>query len=425
MTIDARTLLLSWLLPGIAGLGAGVLLMAPKDRAATAKAREASAERTDAAKLPDDPTVIQLAALAGRTGEARKKIEALFAENAPDEAIAEWLAPVLIADPAWLESFILTVHEPRRIDLVRAAIWKISEISPDAVWELVRSSPFAAMAARTTGSDVEREGLDVLNGCHDSPLAAEVLFDPANGFSTEEVGKFFRHGTQNIANNRRILSEWFDGRWEGEAPECVRAAWLNLRWLEEPALRELEKEMPEALKAQADRFESLAKLTATGGMITEDPSAEELGILGPEELAQFAEGRTEAGRPLPLETLAKLPPELRGQTFDTYFAYLYPWHEDVAQHALEVLDQLELKRSERQALLEGAASQVWSFKGDHEKALEIIARMPDREAAEERKAEVLEDLAKFDPQTALGVIKTMPPGELKERMEKLVAEGMP
>jgi hypothetical protein len=425
MAIDARTLLLSWLLPGIAGLGAGVVLMAPKEKAAMPKSSEVSADRSETAKLPDDPTVIQLAALAGRTGEARKKIEALFAENAPDEAIAEWLAPVLIADPAWLESFILTVHEPRRIDLVRATIWKISEISPDAAWELVRSSPFAAMAARTTGSDVEREGLDVLNGCHDSPLAAEVLFDPANGFSTEEATKFFRFGSQNTANNKRLLKEWFAGRWEGEAPECVRAAWLNLRWLEESTLRELEKEMPEALETQAERFESLGKLTATAGMITEDPSAEELGILGPEELAQFAESRTEAGRPLPLETLAELPPELRGQTFDTYFSYLYPYHQDVAQHALDVLDQLGLKRSERQALLEGAVAQEWSFTGDHEKALEIIARMPDREAAEERKGEVLEDLVKFDPQTGLEFIKTMPSGELKERMEKLAAEGMP
>lgn len=424
MPIDARTLLLSWLLPGIAGLGAGVFLMAPKQSPAEAKATGISSGKNEGAKLSDDPTVIQLAALAGRTGEARKKIEDLFANNATDEEIAGWLAPILVADPAWLESFVLTVHESRRIDLVRATIWRITEISPDAVWELVRSSPFAAMAARTTGRDTEREGLDVLNGCHDSPLAAEVLFDPANGFSKEDATRYFRFGTRNNENNKRILKEWFGGLWEGQAPECVRSAWLNLRLSDEPALREVEKQLPASLKAEADRFEALGKLTMVRGMITGDPSAEELGLLGPEELAQFSEMRMEAGRPLPLETLAKLPEELRGQALESYSNYLYPYNEETAQHALEVLDQLGLKRGERQALLEGAASQVWQFEGDHAKSLGLIDRMPDRKAAETLRAEILEELAKYDPQAALEAIKVMPEGELRAKIEKLAGEGL-
>lgn len=415
---------MSWLLPGIAGLGTGVVLMAPKQSPAEARAAKVSPESNSGSALPDDPELIQLAALAGRTAEARKKIEALFAANSTDEEIAEWLAPVLIADPAWLESFILKVHESRRIDLVRAVLWKISEISPDAAWELVRASPFAAMAAKTTGRDTEREGLEVMNGCHDSPLAAEVLFDPANGFSTEEAAKFFRFGTQNGANNQRILKEWFAGRWEGEAPACVRAAWLNLRWSDEAALRELEKQLPKSLKAQSDRYEALAKLNATQGTITEDPKPEDLALLGAEELAQFAEMRTEAGRPVPLETLAKLPEDVRGQTFETYFAYLYPYNEDVARHAIEMIGELGLKRGERQALLEGAVSQIWRFEGDHEKALELVARMPDREAAAETRSEILEELAKFDPQTALEVIKGMPEDELRKKIEKLAGEGL-
>lgn len=416
---------MSWLLPGIAGLGAGVFLMAPKQSPAEIKVAEATSGSNGGTKLPDDPLAIQVAALAGRTGEARKKIEALFADNATDEEIAEWLAPILIADPAWLESFILTVHDSRRIDLVRATIWRISEISPDAVWELMRSSPFAAMAARTTGRDTEREGLDVLNGCHDSPLAAEVLFDPANGFSTEEATRYFRFGTRSRANNERILKEWFGGRWEGEAPECVRAAWLNLRWLDEPVLRELEKDLPDSLKEQAERFEALGKLTMTRGMITGDPGADELAQLGAEELSQFSEMRAEAGKPLPLETLAKLPEDLRGQTFESYFGYLYPYNEETATHALEVLDKLGLKRRERQALLEGAASQIWQFEGDAGKALGLIDRMPDREAAATMRKEMLEELAKFDPQAALEMVQTMPEGALKDQIEKLAKEGSP
>lgn len=425
MAIDSRTLLLSWLLPGIAGLGAGLMLVSPGAKTDATVKLEKSSGPADRVDLTDDPSLIRLAALAGRTGEARQKIEALLAEGASDEAIAEWLAPILIADPAWLESFILTVDEARRIDLVRATFWKIGEISPDAAWELVRSSPFAAMAARTTGSDTEREGLEVLISCQDSPLAAEVLFDPANGFSAQEIAKFFRFGTRNPANSQRILKEWFGGLWEDDAPQCARHAWLSLRWDDEPALRELEKTLPPGLREQAQRFETLARLTSTPGMITTEPGTEELGLLGPGELAEFAESRTESGRPLSLETLAKLPPGLRGETFQTYFAYLYPYNEDVARHSLEVLDQLDLTPDEKQTLLDGAVAQVWRFEGDAKGALELIGRMPDREEAERNKAEVLEEFAKFDPQGALEYADSMPPGELRERIEKLAAEGAP
>lgn len=425
MPIDSRTLLLSWLLPGIAGLGAGLMLVSPGAKTDPAASPEKSPGPVERANLADDPSTIRLAALAGRTGEARQKIEALFAEGASNEKIAEWLAPILIADPAWLESFILKVDETRRIDLVRAAFWKISEISPDAAWELVRSSPSAANAARTTGSDTEREGLEVLNGCQDSPLAAEVLFDPANGFSAEEIANFFRFNTRNPANNRRILKEWFGGIWEGEAPQCVRSAWLSLRAADEPALRELEKTLPAELKEQAERFEALAKLTSTQGMITTTPGPEELELLGPEELSEFAESRTESGSPLPLETLAQLPPELRGQTFQTYFAYLYPYNEDAARRALQVLDQLDLTRDEKQTLLDGASSQIWRFEGDAKAALELIGRMPDREEAKQIESELLEEFAKFDPQGALEYAASMPAGKLKERIEKLAAEGAP
>ncbi|QJE96277.1 hypothetical protein [Luteolibacter luteus] len=422
--MDARKLLLSWLIPGIAGLGTGVVLMTPDQNPKEAKTIADSTAKSSDPALPDDPVVIQMAALAGRTGEARKKIEALFADNATDEQIADWLAPILIADPAWLESFVLDVHESRRIDLVRATLWKMSEISPDAVWELVRSSPFAAKAARTTGSDTEREGLEVLNGCHDSPLAAEILFDPANGFSKEEATHYFRFGTRSRENCSRILNEWFGGLWEGKTPECVRSAWLQLRYSEEPTLRELEKHLPDALKEQAGRFEAFDKLMPAGGMITSDPTPEDLGQLGAEELAQLAEMRTEAGTPLSLETLAKLPPELRGQTFQTYFAYLYPYNEEAAEHALETIDKLGLKREERQALLDGAVSQIWQFEGDPAKALALIDRMPDREAAATTRAEILEELAKFDPQAALETAKSLPEGELREKIEELAREGL-
>lgn len=425
MAVEARTLLFCWLVPAMAGLGTGVIVMAPKEKGPPPISNETTASREEATLLPDDPATLKLAAMAGRTSDARKKIEALFAENAPDEEIAEWLAPILIADPRWLESFILQVHESRRIDLVRATIWKMAETSPDSVWELIRDSPFAAMASRTTGSDKEREGMDVLDGCHGSPLAAEVLFDPACGFSDEEVANYFRFETRSPENSRRVLEEWFAGRWEGDPPKCVRTAWMALRWMDEPALRELQEQLPGPLKAQADRFETLAKLSSTTGMITEDPSPEELGMLGEEELSQFAGDRAEAGRPLPLELLAKLPSELRGGAIASYFAELYPFNRETAEHALEVMDDLGFTRDERQSLLDGAVHQTWSFSGDYQAALGLIAKMPDREAAAQLEGEILKDLAFYDPERALKHVETMPDGELKVQIEMMAKEGLP
>lgn len=425
MAVEARTLLLGWLVPAIAGLGTGVVVMAPKEKVPPPVSNETIAPREDATPLPDDPLTLKLAAMAGRTSDARKKIEALFAENAPDEEIAEWLAPILIADPRWLESFILQVHESRRIDLVRTTIWKMTESSPDAVWELIRDSPFAAMASRTTGSDQEREGMDVLDGCHGSPLAAEVLFDPACGFSDEEIANYFRFETHSPENSRRVLEEWFAGRWKGEAPGCVRTAWMALKWMDEPALQELQSQMPPELKEAAERFDTLAKLSQTSGMITDDPSPEELLLLGEEELSQFAGDRAEAGKPLPLELLAKLPPELRGGAIGNYFAGLYPFNRDTAQHALGVMDGLGFTRGERQSLLDGAAYQAWSFRGDYQAALDLIAKMPDREAAAQIESDVLKDLAFHDPERALEHVATMPDGELKVQIEMMAKEGIP
>ncbi len=63
--------------------------------------------------------MVRIAALAGRKTEAIAKIQDLLASGASNEAIAEWLALVLFTDPAWLDTFILTVPEERRIPLTR------------------------------------------------------------------------------------------------------------------------------------------------------------------------------------------------------------------------------------------------------------------------------------------------------------------
>ena len=424
MPADARSLLLQWLLPAVAGLGTGICVMAPGGNGAAGKTQPAPPLRPDAVKLPEDPVVIRLAALAGRTGDAQVVIEAMLAAGAGDPDLAEWLAPVLIADPAWLERFIPSVPGERQVDLARAALWTMSELSPDSVWELIRSSPFAAQAARAAGRG-EHEGLDVISTCKDSPRAAEVLFDPANGFSNEEIAGYFRWGSGSVPNCRRILEEWAAGRWEGASPECVRSAWLSLRREDREVLQEFEESVPAPLQEETRRFEALAQLMQPDGEIAGNPPASELRILDAQELAEFTENRAEAARPLPLATLAALPQELRGQALENYFNHLFPFQTDRAKEAVGSLDQLALTRAEKQTLLEAAAHRIWNAEGHHETALQWIARMPDRKARATAERNLLEELAKYDPEGALAFAKTMPEGALREEIEQLATGNLP
>jgi hypothetical protein len=187
------------------------------------------------------------------------------------------------------------------------ALRQVIALHPDSVWEVIRASPLAAEAARAKLKGDNYPGLDlVITACR-SPLAAEVLFDPANGFSNEEIARFFRFGGRDEANSRRILDEWIAGRWQGEPPECVQAAWAGLRWRNEAELRAVEAALPEPLRKKADEFEALTRLEKRLRSMEAALTAEDLDQLGAEELASLAEERSEAGKPLPLELLATMP----------------------------------------------------------------------------------------------------------------------
>lgn len=422
MPLDARSLLLGWLLPAAAGAGAGLWLKAPPS---AAPANTVPPGHPDAVKLPEDPAIIRLAALAGRTADARIVIGALVRKDAADEDIAAWLAPVLIGEPAWLETFILSIPEERRVDLIRATLWTMSELSPDSVWRLIRSSPAAAEAARTTGSGAGQAGLDVISTCRDSTLAAEVLLDPAKGFPKQDIAEFFRWGSRNRENSRRILEAWASGFWEGDPPECVRSAWAHLHREDRSALGGLEEKLPDALKESAARFDAYARLMQGQDGATGTPAPEELAILGAEELAAFTQDRAESGMPVPLATLAALPRETRSHALEGYFGELYPFHADLAGGAVDSLDRLGFAPEEKQVLLDGAVHHVWNHEGDHGTALRWASRMPDPEARAAVERYLLEDLARHDPAAALDVVETLPAGKLRAAIEKLAARSRP
>lgn len=379
------------------------------------------------ASLPDDPEITRLAALAGRTAEARAKVAALVKSGAEDEEIAKWLAPLLLADPGWLDDFILTVPEARRIELARLAISKLGGLHPDAVWELLRKSPYAreaACAARTTEKLKVPPGMLLLTSFVDSPLATEVAFDPATGFSPEQISELFKYGVREPANCRRILEEWFTGRWKGSPPGCVRDAWLSLRWNDESALRELAAKVPPELKPLADGFETLGRIQQVRGEVAAEPPMEDLVILNDGELAQLVEQRAMSGKPLPLEILAQLPADKRSAAFEDYFAWLYPFNAAAARDLADGIGLLDLTDAERASLLQGAASAEWNSQGDFRRAYELALRMPAGKARADLEQELVDEFAHYDPQDALAWARSLPPGELRDKAEKLALDSL-
>lgn len=426
MPATLRILMLSVGLPLFAGVCAGLFLTGAKP-ASTPPAAKPSAI-TETATLPDDAEIIKLAALAGRTKEARSKLAELLAAGANDEEISSWLAPLLLADPAWLEKFILTVPEERRIALVRHTFGKIGLLHPDGVWELLRSSPFAVEAAKAKDPDCKRrhDGLDILSSTlSNSPLASEVLFDPAHGFTDDQIARYFRWGTRDEVNARRILTEWAGGRWSGEPPECIRSAWLSLRWHHLESLRDFEKTMPADLGKWAASFETLAEMTRPQGLITTDPSAEGLKLLKASELEELVEERGIAGRPIPLSTLAQLPHELRKAAIQSYFDWHYPFMEDSATATVESLDGIDLSPGEKGTLLLSAASSESYHRGDYPTALKWAARVPDEKARTDFELTQYEQWAREDPHAVLEHARTLPDGPLRARIERLATEAMP
>ena len=198
-------MILRYLLPAVAGVVAGRLLTAEPPVAPVATAEGKSEGRQNEVRaLPDKPEVIRLAALAGRTTEARAKLAELVKAGAGDKEIAEWLAPVLVADPAWLEQFILTVPEERRTALIREVFPILGNLHFDADWELMRHSPSALGAAKT--------GIGILVSSSRSPLAAAFLLDPANGFTEKEL-TVLEWTVHTPENARRVMEAWKSGHW--------------------------------------------------------------------------------------------------------------------------------------------------------------------------------------------------------------------
>lgn len=412
------------ILPAIAGVVLGMMVTGNVEAPASVSDAPVAPASIREAALPEDPAIIRIAALAGRTKEVRKKIGDLLAAGAKDDEIAEWLALILFSDPGSLDEFILTVPEGRRIALVRTALLKVSRMQADAVWEAIRSSPFALQAVRSDLEVEKRKGVDILGYARTSPLTAETILNPSYGFTEQEIAatlRFVRGGE----NSRRILEEWKKGRWKGEPPGFVRDAWAHFWFNDKDALQEIGKSLPEEYRTFTDRFNALNEQDQHTSNNQTIATAEELSKLGEKELMSVLNDQFCSGRVIPLETFIQLPPVLRKAGLENHFRQDDTFHPDMARNCVEQLDRLDLTNSEKQALLEGAASAVWENQGDYLTALQWSARMPDANGREKFETNLLTEYARADPDGALDFIATLPAGKLRETIERIATEALP
>lgn len=422
--MSLKQLLLNLILPACGGILLGVILTREVERSDSATGKSGARSLVKEAPLPDDPAIIRIAALAGRTKVARKKIGDLIAAGAKDDEIAEWLSLILFSDPGSLDKFILTVPEGRRIGLVRMALLKVSRMQADAAWEAIRSSPFALQAARSDLEVEKRKGVDILGYCLRSPFAAETVLDPSFGFTEQEIAATLRF-TSGVENARRILEEWKNGRWKGEPPGFVRDAWAHFWFNDKDALQEIGKSLPEEYHAFTDRFNALNEQDQHTSKNHTIPSAEDLSKLGKGELMQAFQDQWVSGNRIPLETLTQLPAELRKAGIENYFKQDDTFHPDMARNCVEQLDRLNLTNPEKQTLLEGTAAAVWENQGDYQTALQWAARMPDAAGREKFETNILTEFARADPHGALEFIATLPAGKLRETIERIATEALP
>lgn len=419
------SIILRWVLPAAAGIACGSLLSPKGEHPVREDLPAAAAPADEVTALPDDPAMIQLAALAGRTTEALTRAKELVSTGASDADISEWLAPVLVSDPKCLEAFITGVPEERRINLVRAVLKKMGELHPDAVWEVIRVSPTAVAAAKAQGTDPLWEGIRSLYPAAESRLAVEILLDPAYGFPEEQVSGYLRATLANPDNARDLLERWIKGGWEPQRPDLLRDAYYVLHGRDHDALEALRTELDPGKSTAFGKYEASIKLNNFEQAPRTDYTVEELSTLGPTEIRGLAEEHAMSGAHLPLETIARLTPELREAALDSYFQWYYPFQADDARKVLADLGSLGFTEEEKQSLLENAFSSEWYEAGNFEQSLEVISMMKAGEGREKAERELLEDYANHDPAAALEFAKTMPEGGLRTKIEKLATDNLP
>jgi hypothetical protein len=110
---------------------------------------------------------------------------------------------------------------------------------------------------------------------------------------------------------------------------------------------------------------------------------------------------------------------------EDYFQWSYPFSVTAAREAISRIDTVPFSRAEKDSLYQQAAENEWNSQGDAEQALTLAARIADDKTRGEVEAGIWEDLAQYDPRSALERAERMPEGELREKITKMATENLP
>ncbi|MCW1915931.1 hypothetical protein OJ996_20250 [Luteolibacter sp. GHJ8] len=419
------SLILRYIFPALAGVAVGSLLVpgspSSEDRAAASKASARGDREAALPPLADDFHTIELAALGGRTTEAKRKVAELLEEGATDQDIVTWLTPILLSDPGWMEHFVSMVPDGLRPLLVREAMKELSDHHLDAPWEVLKHSPSVMAMTRPPGGGL---GQFLTYGAYQSPHAAAFLLDPANGYTAQEIRQALQSARYNPANARTMLEAWKSGRLPaGFEKDILPSAWLSLKHQAPDTAEALMKNLsPDQEAWFAIRQQDSADSSRYSEQL-KHPESTRLEDFSETHIASYILELEESGRRVSLEQLGRLPENLRKQAAKDYLRYTYPYHSEGVMEDLRTLPSLGFSEKEQLQILERGIDGEWSDSGNFANAIELAGMIPDAGKREEKRRALLEDLAKYDPEAALEYAATLPDGEDRSRLEQQAREN--
>jgi len=408
------------LLPAAAGIAIATWLTPRHEIPAPPLSVRKALKETD--PLPRDSEVIQMAAYAGRTTEARIAVTKALAEGASDFELIEWLRNLVRADPAWFEIFLKDVPDERK----RSLIVHVLDFSDhDTVWNLVRTCPsIRELLGEPNGSDPSALAI-CLQKAASSSLAGDMIFGPDLNLSHQDLLEICKSGRPA----RELIQEWRKGNWpEGKREDRIlESACMELQSSDPTLLQTLLNTAPPGFEAQAKSLAALANLTDRDGQsYKNEATAANLRLLNPEDLQQILTDRKDAAQPVPPEAIAATMKDFTQMEQDLPDASSMLLRMQSSQITTGVarISSLDLTENQRQVFIALAVRYEWQQFGDLEQSLDWTT-MLNGSAREKVQEEIIDQAAASSPAMALAYAKQMPPGDLRDHLEAKANAQLP
>jgi hypothetical protein len=417
--------ILRYIFPALAGAAVGSLLVpkspSSEDRAAASKASARGDREAALPPLADDFHTIKLAALGGRTAEAKRKVAELLEMGATDQDIVTWLTPILLSDPGWMEHFVSMVPEGLRPLLVQETMKELSDHHLDAPWEVLKHSPTLSAYCSSPAGGIS---LFLSFSAYQSPQAAAFLLDHANGYASREIRQGLQSALHNPTNARTMLEAWKSGQLPaGLEKDILPLAWRSLSFQDPDTTAALMRDLTPEQKAWLAARQQDKEASARFREQLNHPESTRLEELSDLQISPYLSALEESGGRVALEQLGRLPENLRKQAAEDYLRYTYPYHSEGVMEDLRTLPSLGFSEKEQLQILERGIDGEWSDSGNFANAIELAGMIPDAGKREEKRRALLEDLAKYDPEAALEYAATLPDGEDRSRLEQQAREN--